>query len=126
MEYQEICPLGKGYVPREDLLSGKVSFTGTSTTFSHVFHGEEGRHCAKPSIEMHPQQYLPGAVVGNANILLLLSPIQRNLRLSVSLSWKCPFPQSCLTVGSDAFLVQMSHNHFEPGVGPIRHNPSSY
>uniref|UniRef100_A0A8B9DGC2 Latent-transforming growth factor beta-binding protein 1 n=1 Tax=Anser cygnoides TaxID=8845 RepID=A0A8B9DGC2_ANSCY len=27
VEYQEICPLGKGYVPQEDLLSGKVSFT---------------------------------------------------------------------------------------------------
>ncbi|KAI1237728.1 hypothetical protein IHE44_0013814 [Lamprotornis superbus] len=27
VEYQEICPLGKGYIPREDLLSGKVSFT---------------------------------------------------------------------------------------------------
>uniref|UniRef100_A0A8C9LDU8 Latent-transforming growth factor beta-binding protein 1 n=1 Tax=Pavo cristatus TaxID=9049 RepID=A0A8C9LDU8_PAVCR len=28
VEYQEICPLGKGYVPQEDPLSGKVSFTG--------------------------------------------------------------------------------------------------
>ncbi|XP_014745837.1 PREDICTED: latent-transforming growth factor beta-binding protein 2 isoform X2 [Sturnus vulgaris] len=27
VEYQEICPLGKGYIPQEDLLSGKVSFT---------------------------------------------------------------------------------------------------
>eukprot|EP00076_Gallus_gallus_P021987 XP_015143163.2 latent-transforming growth factor beta-binding protein 2 isoform X2 [Gallus gallus] len=27
VEYQEICPLGKGYVPQEDPLSGKVSFT---------------------------------------------------------------------------------------------------
>uniref|UniRef100_A0A8B9ZHG4 Latent-transforming growth factor beta-binding protein 1 n=1 Tax=Anas platyrhynchos TaxID=8839 RepID=A0A8B9ZHG4_ANAPL len=27
VEYQEVCPLGKGYVPQEDLLSGKVSFT---------------------------------------------------------------------------------------------------
>ncbi|NXH10293.1 LTBP2 protein, partial [Bucco capensis] len=26
VEYQEICPLGKGYIPQEDLLSGKVSF----------------------------------------------------------------------------------------------------
>uniref|UniRef100_A0A8C3GV36 Latent-transforming growth factor beta-binding protein 1 n=1 Tax=Corvus moneduloides TaxID=1196302 RepID=A0A8C3GV36_CORMO len=27
VEYQEICPLGKGYIPQKDLLSGKVSFT---------------------------------------------------------------------------------------------------
>uniref|UniRef100_A0A8B9FUM0 Latent-transforming growth factor beta-binding protein 1 n=1 Tax=Amazona collaria TaxID=241587 RepID=A0A8B9FUM0_9PSIT len=27
VEYQEICPLGKGYIPQEDPLSGKVSFT---------------------------------------------------------------------------------------------------
>ncbi|OXB73015.1 UNVERIFIED_CONTAM: hypothetical protein H355_016444 [Colinus virginianus] len=27
VEYQEICPLGKGYVPQEDPLSGKISFT---------------------------------------------------------------------------------------------------
>ncbi|NWU93237.1 LTBP2 protein, partial [Upupa epops] len=27
VDYQEICPLGKGYVPQEDLLSGTVSFT---------------------------------------------------------------------------------------------------
>ncbi|OWK64160.1 Latent-transforming growth factor beta-binding protein 2 [Lonchura striata] len=27
VEYQEICPLGKGYIPQEDLLSGKISFT---------------------------------------------------------------------------------------------------
>nr|XP_009669183.1 PREDICTED: latent-transforming growth factor beta-binding protein 2 isoform X1 [Struthio camelus australis] len=27
VEYEEICPLGKGYVPQEDLLLGEISFT---------------------------------------------------------------------------------------------------
>lgn len=123
MEYQEICPLGKGYVPQEDLLSGKVSFTGTSTVFSHFSQGEEGGCCAKPCMEMHPQKYLPGAVVGDANTLLLLSSIQRNPRLPVSPSWKWPFFQSCLTAGSDSFFVQFSHAHFESGMGSSKTKP---
>ena len=119
MEYQEICPLGKGYVPQEDLVSGKVSFTGTSTVFSHFFQREEGGHCAKPCIHRN----ISGAVVGDANILLLLSSIQRNPRLPVSPSWKCPFLQSCLTAGSDSLLVQISHAHFEPGMGSSKTQP---
>lgn len=53
VEYQEICPLGKGYIPQEDLLSGKVSFTGTSTIFFHFFQGEEGEHDIKPCMKIH-------------------------------------------------------------------------
>lgn len=53
VEYQEICPLGKGYIPQEDLLSGKVSFTGTSTIFLHFFQGVEGEHYVKPCMKMH-------------------------------------------------------------------------
>uniref|UniRef100_A0A8C3Q1V5 Latent-transforming growth factor beta-binding protein 1 n=1 Tax=Chrysolophus pictus TaxID=9089 RepID=A0A8C3Q1V5_CHRPC len=36
VEYQEICPLGKGYVPQEDPLSGKVSFTGKALETSET------------------------------------------------------------------------------------------
>lgn len=56
--------------------------------------------------------------MGDANILLLFSPFQRNPRLPVLLSWKCPCLQSCLVAGSDSFLVQVSH--FEPGMGTIK------
>lgn len=56
--------------------------------------------------------------MGDANILLLFSPFWRNPRLSVLLSWKCPSLQSCLVVGSDSFLVQISH--YEPGMGTIK------
>uniref|UniRef100_A0A663DVE4 Latent-transforming growth factor beta-binding protein 1 n=1 Tax=Aquila chrysaetos chrysaetos TaxID=223781 RepID=A0A663DVE4_AQUCH len=37
VEYQEICPLGKGYVPQEDLLSGKVSFTDQDECQNEVY-----------------------------------------------------------------------------------------
>lgn len=56
--------------------------------------------------------------MGDTNILLLFSPFQRNTRLPVLLSWKCPCFQSCLVAGSDSFLVQVSH--YEPGMGTIK------
>lgn len=59
--------------------------------------------------------------MGDANILLLFSSFQRNPRLPVLLSWKCPSLQTCLVAGSDSFLVQISH--YEPGMGTIKTQP---
>uniref|UniRef100_U3J6C1 Latent transforming growth factor beta binding protein 2 n=1 Tax=Anas platyrhynchos platyrhynchos TaxID=8840 RepID=U3J6C1_ANAPP len=57
VEYQEVCPLGKGYVPQEDLLSGKVSFTGTSITSST---GEREGTVPSPAWGWSPKNISPG------------------------------------------------------------------
>lgn len=64
VEYQEICPLGKGYVPQEDLLSGKVSFTGTSTILCHFFQGGRGRALCKTLYENALTKLSPQACCG--------------------------------------------------------------
>lgn len=46
---------------------------------------------------------------------ILLSSTQRNPRLLISLSWKCSFPQSCLTAGSDFSWCKPPYAHFELG-----------
>lgn len=117
VEYQEVCPLGKGYVPQEDLLSGKVSFTGTSITSST---GEREGTVPSPAWGWSPKNISPGlwwGVLTSCSEKWMLSSIGEITDWQYHRAGKCLFLQSCLTAGSAPFSGEQPHAHFPPGMG---------
>lgn len=127
VEYQEICPLGKGYVPQEDLLSGKVSFTGTSIVSST---GEREGTVPSPAWKWSPRNISPGlwwGVLTSCSEKWMLSSQPEKLQTISTTeleSASSSSPASLLAVILSRWNTPMHISH--QGWGPVRHKPSSY